>query len=186
MTPNALLAQVTAQFTMLLHDEPDKLSALLTQALRQYEDKAGVTRQVSISQLQQQQGGIDVPSYLLSVVSATDTDEVWHDTTIQNGKLNVVQTQLSAPPFQVSYLVALSQFDLENDELPHIAIVLLQKYLKVLIEIPNTERQMYMRQASGMPLDGLSTLTELNECKKQLEDEMESSANLLMPSMLLQ
>lgn len=186
MTPNALLERVKAQFVLLLHDEPDKLEALLVQALNEYQDRAGAMQQVDISLLQQQEGGIAVPPYLLTVVSATDTDQVWHETTIRNDKLNVVPTRLSSPPFTVDYLVALSEFDLDSDELPRSATGMLQKYLRVLIEIPNTEREIYMRTASDMPLDGLYTLSELHERKKQLEDEMELSANMLLPSMILQ
>lgn len=185
MTPRALLARVKAQFVTLLHDEDDKLEALLVQALNEYQDKAGVWLVAEISKDQQKEGGINVPPYFLAVASAHDMDYVWLESTIKADKLNVVITELSAPPFTVNYLAALSEYDLDKAELPKTATGILQKYLKVLIDIPNTEREQYARTAAGMPLDGLPLLNELHDRKKQLEDEMEQTAGMLMPSMLL-
>lgn len=186
MTPNALLERVKAQFITLLHDEDDKLEALLIQALNEYQDRAGAMLRVNIDAQQQKEGGISMPPCFLEVVSATDMDQVWHEATTHNEKLNVNITNLSTPPFAVDYLVALSEFDLDAGELPKTATGMLQKYLNVLIKIPNTEREMLMRSASGMPLDGLSSLSDLQALKEKLESEMETSANMLMPVMLLQ
>lgn len=185
MTPKALLERVKAQFVTLLHDEPAKLEALLVQALNEYQDRAGALLSVEISKDQQKQGGIDVPSCLLAVAGAHDMDQVWLETTVKANKLNVVTTSLSVPPFTINYLAALSEFDLDKDQLPKESTGMLQKYLKVLIEIPNTEREQYARSAAGMPLDGLPQLNELYDGKKQLEDEMEQTAGMLLPSMLL-
>ena len=185
MTPNALLTRVKAQFVTLIHDEDDKLEALLVQALNEYQDRAGVWLKAEISFEQHKEGGIDVPPYLLTVASSHDTDQVWLEATIKSNKLNVVTTSLSTPPFTVSYLAALSEFDLDSEELPKTCTGMLQKYLRVLIEIPNTERETFARTAAGLPLDGLPQLNELHDRKKQLEDEMESTASMLMPAMIL-
>ncbi|MDI7855072.1 hypothetical protein [Vibrio parahaemolyticus] len=185
MTPNALLARVKGQFITLYHDEADKLEALLIQALNEYQDRAGVIRTVTVTLDQQKAGGIDVPPHFMTVVTANDVDQVWHEITVESDKLNIVTTEYSVAPFKVQYLEAISQYDLDNDTLPAHTTGMLQKYLKVLIDIPNTEREQYSRSAAGLPLDGMPQLSELYERKRQLEEDMEESGNMLMPSMLL-
>ncbi|MBT2909717.1 hypothetical protein PL84_03860 [Vibrio anguillarum] len=186
MTPNALLARVKGQFITLYHDESEKLEALLIQALNEYQDRAGVIRSLTITFDQFKSGGIPVPPYFMTVVTAHDADHMWHEVMVENGNLNVVTTDYSVAPFKVQYLEALSEYDLDNDELPQHATGMLQKYLKVLIEIPNTEREQYSRSAAGLPMDGMPQLSELHEKKRLLEEQMEESGSILMPSMLLQ
>ncbi|MCC8380443.1 hypothetical protein [Xenorhabdus sp. PB30.3] len=185
MTPNALLERVKSQFVTLYHDEPDKLEALLIQALNEYQDRAGVIRSITITLNQQKAGGIEIPPHFMTIVTANDVDQVWHEVTLDEDKLNVVTTAYSGAPFNIQYLEAISQYDLDQDELPNHITGLLQKYLKVLIEIPNAEREMYSRSAAGLPLDGIPQIAELYERKRLLEEQMEESGNLLMPSMLL-
>ncbi|CCO46634.1 PmgC [Vibrio nigripulchritudo SOn1] len=185
MTPNALLERVKGQFVTLYHDEPDKLEALLIQALNEYQDRAGVIRSATVTLDQQKAGGIPVPLHFMAVVTANDVDQVWHEITTDDDTLNVITTDYSVAPFKIQYLEAISQYDLESDELPAHITGMLQKYLKVLIEIPNTEREQYSRSAAGLPLDGMPQLSELHERKRQLEEEMEEAGNMLMPSMLL-
>ncbi|WFQ78120.1 hypothetical protein PXH59_00285 (plasmid) [Xenorhabdus sp. SF857] len=185
MTPNALLERVKGQFITLYHDEPEKLEALLIQALNEYQDRAGVIQSITITLNQQKIGGIKIPPYFMTVVTANDVDQVWHEVTLDDGKINVITTDYSGDPFKIQYLEAISQYDLDKDELPNHITGLLQKYLKVLIEIPNAEREMYSRSAAGLPLDGIPQVTELYERKRSLEEQMEEFGNLLMPSMLL-
>lgn len=185
MTPNALLERVKGQFVTLYHDEPDKLEALLIQALNEYQDRAGVIRSVTLTLDQQKAGGIPVPPHFMTVATANDVDQVWHEVSSSEDTLNIVTTDYSVAPFKIQYMEAICQYDLDNDVLPAHITGILQKYLKALIDIPNTEREQYSRSAAGLPLDGMPQLSELHERKRQLEDEMEESGNMLMPSMLL-
>ena len=185
MTPRELLELVKSQFVTLYHDEPEKLDALMFLALTEYQDRAGVMQSLTLTHEQQINGGIELPPLFMSVLSAHDVDHNFHETKQVDRKLNVVTTRYSVAPYTIQYLMSLSDLDFEEGELPQHAIGLIQKYLKVLIEIPNTERERYARESAQLPTDGLPHLPDLHEKKEKLEEQMDELGNLLMPSMLL-
>lgn len=186
MTPRELLDSVKARFVVLLHDEPEKLDALLSQAIGEYQDRAGAIANLMITQEDYQAGGIDIPLHFLQLVGAQDQGGDYHEVDIVGDKINVSGVnRYSQPPFKVQYLVNMKGFDLEDDTLPNASIGPIQNYLYTLIDLPNTGRVRQVNTAAELPVDHLQSESEILQTKQQLEQEMEEAGAMLMPYMIL-
>ena len=186
MTPRQLLESVKARFVVLLHDEPEKLDALLVQAIGEYQDRAGAIRSLTITEDEQRAGGIAIPPHFLQLVGAQDQDGDYHEVEVVGDKINIPFVQrYSRPPYKADYLLNLKGYDLDNDNLPNASIGPIQNYLYTLIDLPNTGRVRQVNTASGLPVDHLQGEAEILQTKQQLEQEMEESGAMLMPYLIL-
>lgn len=170
MTPNELLESVKPRFTPLLHDESDKLQALLIKALRAYQDRAGYVSRVRVKQ----EDGLSValPADYLELVAVTDATGDWIDADVIDGKIEIVNTWGLRWPLTIEYLVHLAALDLDKDTVPPTLIGIIQDYLEALIAIPNTKRIRRVSLASKVDVSDLADENTLSQRKTELETEM--------------
>lgn len=181
MTPLELLESVKARFIVLLHDEEERLVALLRQALGEYQDRAGAVIKIRLASAD----AAPLPSDFLATLEATDSTGTWHEVVETEDGLQVAADAYSQPPFSLAYLANLRSCDLAGYQLPAECIGLVQKYLYALIEEPNTERLRQVSQGAGLPVDQLPGASELSERLRAIEQEMTERAGLLNASLVL-
>jgi len=178
MTPNELLDEVKALF-QVVYVEPAKLAILLKQAIRAYQDKAGVVRTVQMSA---DAAEMARPADLLEVISVADAEGRWHQWEVSAESISVVESLLkSVKPYSVSYFADLSGIDPAAGALPDESIGLLRDYLEALIDIPNTNRARQIALATGVQTEFPSG-EELRARKEAIELAMEE-AQALLPMM---
>lgn len=170
MSPIDLLAGVCARFTMLLHDEPEKLEALLKMAIRRYQDRAGAVGYFTVSDDPDSQS---MPPYFLQLVSVTDADGNYHEAEIRQGSLHILRpNSRSVPPYRVCYLIDLTAIPLYTGMLPRECIGLIEQYLYHLIELPNNDRIRVSNSAAGLPVDHLPAASEVQARLDALDEAM--------------
>lgn len=179
MTPNALLEEVKTRFLPLLVNDPDRLSNLLRQSLRTYQDRAGVLRNIDRDAEQ-----FDRPTDALELVTASDANGNYVECKEYRRDDGTVYWQMMTDfrhqaPFRICYLIHLAALDLESGELPRGIVSLLGDYLECLIDIENTRRLRMANQTAGLPVDAFRTDAELLERKTALELEMQETAESL-------
>lgn len=170
MTPNELLESVKPRFTPLLHDETDKLQALLVKALRAYQDRAGYVAHVRVKK--EDGFSVALPADYLELVNVNDATGDWVDADVINNKIEIANTWGLRWPLTVEYLVHLAALDLEKDTVPPTLVGIIQDYLEALIAIPNTNRIRRVSIASKVDVSDLPDENTLNERKKELEVDM--------------
>lgn len=185
MTPKELLEEVKSRFVQLVHNEKDKLDALLRQALGTYQDKAGVQRTLLIDEATIANNAFDLPEHFLTVVLLKDARgrRVRHMIDEEQGRIMMNSSALLYP-LKMSYLVNLRNVDLVTYQLPAAPIGMIQDYLEVLIEIPNNERIKLVMQQGGFDVASLPSTSETIARKNELELQMKS-ARSAMPMMTI-
>lgn len=180
MKPTELLEEVKQRFTVLLHDEPAKLEALLRQALGTYQEKSGCVKKIKIRALSLQDGDSVFampPDFLaMQILKDAASKFVRFDVNTEDKTISLHPRDKSAKlPLDMWYFVNLRRVDLEHYELPEDFISLLQDYLEVLISIKNTARERNVLIAGGMDASHLPTDSDLDTRKEALELEMQSN-----------
>lgn len=170
MTPIELLEAVKLRFTPLIHDEDDKLRALLVTALTAYQDRAGYVTRTRLDR----SGGYSValPDDYLELVAITDKTGDWMDADVIDGKIEIANTWGMRWPLTMEYLVQLSAIDLDSGTVPKTLIGILQNYLEALIAIPNYDRIRRVSIASKLDVSNLPDEATLYTRKTDLEAEM--------------
>lgn len=170
MTPIALLETVKLRFTPLLHDEDEKLRALLVTALTAYQDRAGYIKRTRL----EKSGGysIALPADYLELVCITDKTGDWMDAEVIDETIEIANTWGMRWPLTMEYLVQLSALDLDNDEVPKTLVGILQNYLEALIAIPNYDRLRRVSIAGKLDVANLPDEATLYQRKTELEAEM--------------
>ena len=179
MTPNALLEEVKTRFLPLLVTDPNRLDNLLRQALRTYQDRAGVLRNID-----RETAEFDRPDDALELVTASDANGNYVECKeFRRDDGSVYWRMLTdcrhVAPFRICYLLHLAELDLLAGDLPRGIVSLLGDYLECLIDIENTRRQRMANQTAGLPVDAFRTDAELLERKAALELEMQETAESL-------
>jgi len=177
MTATELLAGVVRRFSVLLVDETQQ-HQLLTDALGQYQDLAGVTKVVRLSEPADSvlPATYSLPDDYLAPIVATGAngDYVPVDVlTDEQGALTLELDESTVFPVRFMYLVNLRAIDQDTYQLPATSIGMIQDYLEVLIAIPNDERTARVQEAGRMdisripsPQDREAQLTALREAMK--------------------
>lgn len=179
MSPQELLEGVLARFTMLLHDEPEKLEALLKMAIRRYQDRAGAIGYFTLSDDPESHV---LPPYFLQLVSVTDAEGNYHEAEIRQGNLHILRpNSRSVTPYRVCYLIDLTAIPLDIGILPRECIGLIEQYLYHLIELPNNDRIRVSNSAAGLPVDHLPAAGEVQARIDALEEAM-SEEGFQLPS----
>lgn len=175
MTPRKLLDAVKNQFQVMYLSEP-LLDALLRQALRTYQDKAGPVKLLVFDVTATE---IPAPADFMSVAVAMDSEGRWHEAMIAGTNLLVTeQIGRSAKPFKVWYFVSMHGMDLEAGELPIESIGILFDYLAALIEIPNTARAKEVAATTGIQIE-LPGEEELKQHKDLIEQDMDECQGII-------
>lgn len=168
-TPKQILDEVKTRFTPLMHDEEDKLSALLTQSLRMYQDRAGHMKRFQITSRDKP---VERPEDMLALVGVVDRlgDLVY---SYDSGDALTVETDdCTAFPLSVSYLAALADMDHETGIVPREIIGIVSNYLEALITIPNTDRLRRVSIAGKLDVSNLPDEATLYQRKLDLEADM--------------
>lgn len=201
MTPAQLLERTKRHFTILMHKEDDALQALCVTAIREYQDRAGFIAELLISEKEQKTGGVPLPPDWSSLLSAKDARAVYVSTDIYDREMqdkpsvkhiNVKPDVLNIAPYRVGYVQDIAS-TLEQEptafqtiELPTSVIGIIQKYLKVLIAIPNNERLRQTYRAMEHPAFEQITPDEVLESQKiAIELEMDEAQDFLPPLMIM-
>lgn len=179
MTPQELLDEVKTRFNPLLITDAARLENLLRQALRTYQDRAGVIRNIDV-----QEEEFDRPEDALELITASDSNGTYiecREYRDDAGKVHwkLLPTCRHEGPYRVTYLLHLAALKLDADQLPRGITSLLGDYLECLIDIENTRRQRMANQTAGLPYDHLRADMELLEMKLRLEENMQETAESL-------
>lgn len=170
MTPIELLETVKLRFTPLLHDDDQKLQALLVMALTAYQDRAGYIKRTRLDR----DGGysIALPEDYLELVCITDQTGDWIDAEIIDGTIEIANNCRARWPLTMEYLVQLSALALDSGEVPKTLVGILQNYLEALIAIPNYDRLRRVSIAGKLDVSNLPDEATLYQRKIELEAEM--------------
>lgn len=170
MTPRELLESVKLRFTPLMHDEADKLEALLVAALTAYQDRAGIVTRARI-----QQGdplSFPCPADYLELVAVTDASGDWAYADVFDGVIEIESNSGLRYPLTVEYLQDLTALDLDAGTVPRTIRGILQNYLEALIAIPNMDRVRRAYIAQKMDVSNLPDEASLYQRKIELEQDM--------------
>lgn len=178
MTPNKLLELVKNRFVTLLHDNPDKLNSLLTQAIGVYQDRTGHQASISIKEPE-----TEIPEDYLHKISCKDQYGTYVEACadIINGVLLVGRVRKNQYPLTLVYFAKLQNVDFDTFELPPQSISLISDYLHILISIPNNARETRIAVANSFDVSHITPESELNTRKAELEQKM-SDQFMLPPS----
>ena len=171
MKKDALLASVLTQFQIIYLSVPQQ-TALLDQALRVYQDKAGPFKDVIFAA---DVSEIATPADLLGIGIALDANGRWHEARIEGSALKVIESAKSVKPYRVYYFINLLTPDID---LPNDSISILFDYVKALITIPNTARERSVALATGIQAEYDSEETLTNR-KDLIEQEMDECRGML-------
>lgn len=179
MTPKELLNEVKTRFLPLLITDPARLDLLLKQAMRTYQDRAGVIRAMDTETLE-----FDRPSDALELITASDNRGNYVECREYRRGDGSVYWKLLADcrnegPYRIKYLLHLAEMNLDDGTLPRGIISLLGDYLECLIDIENTRRVRMANQTAGLPYDHLRSDAELLDRKMLLETDMQETAESL-------
>lgn len=114
MTPNEILQRACDlnSFPALYYDDPVLLRGLLLQAFGKYQDKCGITAEVSTPADKLNEWWVELPHNFLSIQTCVDFYGHWHGTQItSDGKLYAVLSCKSRTPFKFTYFIDLRGFD---------------------------------------------------------------------------
>lgn len=188
MTPSDLLAEVKRRFSPLIVTDPIKLNDFLMQALRTYRDKAGVIRNLDVTDIK-----LERPEDALELVGVSDSDGNYVEC-VESRELDAVTNEHKVmwslqvesdykgrfePPYRIVYLLDLAGLNIDDDQLPRGIVSLLGDYLECLIDIENTRRFRMSGSTAEIQVDSLRTDAELIDRKTQLENDMQETAEIL-------
>jgi hypothetical protein len=182
MTANELLDEVKLRFYSLLHNDADKLEALLRQALGAYQDRAGVIEYITINALEKNVAGVQyfsVPSdFLARVMVKSKTGNFVQSIYVRSEKYMTVGKG-ALVPLSLSYFVNLRAVDLDEYDIQPDIIGLIQEYLEILISIPNSERNRRIALAGNLDISDIPSEESLYTRKKDIEERMKSAKSAL-------
>ncbi|MDH0348172.1 hypothetical protein [Aeromonas dhakensis] len=177
MTAIDLLSAVKNRFSVLLVGEPQQ-KQLLIDALGQYQDLAGVTKTVKLSEHKP----YTVPADYLAPIVASDAfgNYAPFEITADENNQELLELDPAAVlPVRFTYLINLRAIDLEKYHLPNTAIGMIQDYLEVLISIPNDERTARIQEAGKLDTSRLPTPADREGQLAALREAMKSQRAIL-------
>lgn len=182
MTPLELLEEVKGRFVVLYHDDEAALLRLLTQALRKYQDKAGV---ILSGRYPSGTSDAPFPECFLSVAACQDArqrhvcvTEDW-----ENKRL-VFDTQDATGELTLYWFSHLAAWPPKKN-LPYGCVGLVGDYLEALIDIPNTSRARDAYHDINGPVSDLPSLAELKGRLAELELQMEECRAIIPPALVI-
>lgn len=179
MTPREMLEEVKTRFTPLFITDEKRLDNLLRQALRTYQDRAGVLRNLDVCEQE-----FCRPADALELVTSCDSRGTFvecREIRLLDGTVRwrLLPDCRHTGPYRLTYLLHLAEIDLDSGQLPRGTTSLLADYLEALIDIENTRRNRMALQTGGLPYDHLRADMELQEVKLRLEENMQETAESL-------
>lgn len=182
MTPNELLEEVKLRFYSLLHNDADKLAALLKQALGAYQDRAGVIETVKVKVLDKNDDGdscFAVPADFLARVMVKNATGNFVSSQYDRITQKLLVGGGATLPLSFTYFVNLRGVDLDSYQLQPDIIGLVQEYLEVLIAIPNSERNRRVAIAGNIDTSDIPTEESLYTRKMEIEERMKAAKSAL-------
>lgn len=183
MTPAELLEEAKSRFIVLYYDDPVNLERLLRQALRKFQDKAGVVMEVWLDEPE-----FLCPSHFHAIAAGCDSKRrhlAWRVEADEEGSkyIRLKTTPRHEAPYCLYYFANLQDWPL-NEPLPKDVPALLADYLEALISIKNTwlERHVYLQAGMHDSAQQLLSEQELRQRVADLEEEMESCKALIPPA----
>ena len=206
-----LLDSAIRHFPMLLHGmgegEEAILRSLCIDAIREYQDRAGFVASLDITADQNTLNcGVALPVDWLEKISATDSCHVLVSTCIYDNEtepgvvvkyIKAVPDSYSVAPYVVTYfrdiagMLSASIPDEGPDpfdtvSIPAEAVGIISRYLKALIEIPNSSRLAEVYRGMDHPAaEQITPSDTLLERKTAIELEMDEQQDFLPPVMVL-
>jgi hypothetical protein len=174
MTPRELLDSAKKRFPVMYLSEPIQ-DDLLEEALDTYQRIAAPFKEITTAGVDTV---IDLPADFLSVVVCVDAFGRWHKVLVGETALQVCTNVKSEAPFTIHYFVDLATMDIEAGTIPADCVPLLRKYLRILLNIPNTKRHREVMAATGIQVD-LPSSEELENDKTAAEQEMEDAQAII-------
>ncbi len=206
MTPFELLGQVQKQFPVLVHgtgpEGQEALNELLREAIAEYQDRRGFRSELFIPDELANDKGVLLPAGWVTVLNSHDSQHVHVRTQVfdhvpepEEGvaessepekRIRCLANDYHIPPFSISYLQDLSGADLETVVMPPDAVSIIKRYLRALIDIPNTQRLRAMYEGIDHPArEQLPALSELEQKKTDIQEEMSLEAGDLLAALVL-
>lgn len=198
VTPKSILEAVKSQIPVLVHGTADHeshvLELLTRQAIQEYQDRSGFSRSLVITGKLHKEGGVPLPEDWLELMSAHDSKSIYVSTNIYNNDIdgvitkfiNVTNNEYKIQPFEVMYWSDLSDIDFLSGVLPNESKGIIQKYLHILISIPNNVRLSQVYSGMDHPAaEHIVSEETLMERKVALEEEMDEMMDFIPPVMIL-
>jgi len=179
MTPTELLEEAKGRFVVLYHNDETALSRLLKQALRRFQDKAGVILQAKWEKGTDGSTLRPLPSNFLDVAVVNDALSNYVPASIDGEDLSISVDRRTAWPITVHYFANLQDWPMDKD-LPNGCVSVVLDYLVALIEVPNTERARTANAAMNLQAD-LPGAQELRDRLSFIEQNMEDNQAMLPP-----
>ncbi|EKO3439471.1 hypothetical protein NTE19_003363 [Vibrio fluvialis] len=176
-TPKDLLEEVKTRFVTLFHNDEVKLKNLLKQAMRTYQDKAGVVKKITI---ESPQLTVSIPANFDGLVACGNKNGSRVPVSVSGDNFNLSAARASDYPLTLSYFVDLKGVDFESYELPSEIESHIADYLEALIRIPNSQREAVVAAAGGFDTSHIPSEADLRARLESLELEMESQ--LVLPT----
>lgn len=177
--PAQLLESVIARFPMLIHNEPDKLNALLNKAIGKYQDLAGFIAKVKIEESDITDRSLTLPDRFLTTVSLKDKAGRYVSSDAWNGTLELDLYGDEQYPFTLVYLENLRDADYESISIPAGAVTLISDYLELLIMSPNSDRMRRVFVAGKMDASDIPTEADLATRRSELEQKIRESQAMI-------
>ena len=178
MTGIELLAAVKGRFSVLLVDDTHQQRQLLTNALGQYQDLAGVTKNVLI----RTPGPRTVaPDFLAHVVASSAYGdyvpvEQYDD---EEGNAQIEPDSQAEYPVKLTYLVNLRAVDLDSYKIPATAVGMIMDYLELLLAVENDERMARVQSAGRMDMSRVPSKEVRDQQLATLREQMKSQRAIL-------
>lgn len=179
MTPNQLLTAVKSRFVTLFHNDTTALNGLLRQSMGAYQDKAGVVKKITIGHGQLT---VSIPENFDGLIACGNKNGTRVTVSVsEDGKsFDLSSVRSSDYPLTLSYFVDLRGVDLDAYPLPSEAVGLISDHLELLIQIPNSAREIRVAAAGGLDASHIPNESELRARIANIELDMESQ--LVLPT----
>ncbi|MCX4030365.1 hypothetical protein H0A36_25735 [Endozoicomonas sp. SM1973] len=184
MTPLDLLADIKAEFSLLLLDDEVTFLTLLKRSCRTYHDSIGFQKTMVLTP-EQLTEGVEAPDDYEGLLTAYDERQQPAPIILHGNTLIYKFGKKSAGDVTVIYFSDLTRWDFNKDHFPpHTKVSFIHSHLHGLISLANNERLRGMHQAAELSADHLPVEADIRGQLTELEAIMKEHPPFLTAAQL--